>query len=485
MERRAGILLHPTSFPTGKLDLTAESFIDWLASAGFGIWQVLPLGPTQQGGSPYQSPSAHALDPGLLDIDVGRALHDFSRSDDLQQREAYAEFLQSQVDWLPDYALFMALRQRHQSPWYEWPAALRSRDPAALHEAHHECAAEIEYIFFEQFLLFNRWQAIRERARKKNILLFGDMPIFVAHDSADVWVHPEYFSLDAEGHSIEVAGVPPDYFSETGQRWGNPVYRWDALANHGFAWWISRIKTQLVLYDWIRIDHFRGLAAAWHIPASEPTAQGGRWVSAPGAALLQTLREHFGPLPLVAEDLGLITDDVVELKNRFGLPGMTVMQFGFEGDHKNPHRLANHHLHSVIYTGTHDNDTTLGWWQSLSTDRQNHILSELGHPVAPMPWPMIETVLASPCLWAILPMQDVLGLDSTARMNTPGTTEGNWKWQLDQHAMTRELAHRLRGLIQRHGRLPATSQSMHGYVQDQDPRSMREQKNENLATGKG
>jgi 4-alpha-glucanotransferase len=310
---------------------------------------------------------------------------------DAQQRDAYADFLQAQVDWLPDYALFTTLKQQHNgTPWYEWPAPLRQRDPHALHQVHHDLAAQIEAILFEQFLLFSRWHAIREKAHQKNILLFGDMPLFVAHDSADVWVHPEYFSIDETGQPIEVAGVPPDYFSATGQRWGNPVYRWDRLEQDGFAWWISRIKTQLTLYDWVRIDHFRGLAAAWHIPASEPTAQNGHWVNAPGAALLQTLLSHFGPLPLVAEDLGIITDDVVELKNRFNLPGMTVLQFGFEGDANNPHRLGNHDPHSVIYTGTHDNDTTLGWWQSLSPDLQTRIQIELDNAATDMPWPMID-----------------------------------------------------------------------------------------------
>jgi 4-alpha-glucanotransferase len=453
MGRRAGILFHPTSLPSGHLNHDAERFIDWLASAGFGIWQILPLGPTMEDGSPYQSPSAHALNPALFDVDVHHARQAFAHSDDLRQREAYAEFLRAQVDWLPDYALFMALRQRYNRPWYEWPAPLRLREANALHKAHHQLAAQIEYILFEQFLLYSRWQAIREKARQKNILLFGDMPIFVAHDSADVWVHPEYFSLDSDSALVEVAGVPPDYFSETGQRWGNPLYRWDKLEQDGFAWWISRIKTQLSLYDWVRIDHFRGLAAAWHIPASEPTAQGGRWVHAPGDRMLQALLDHFGPLPLVAEDLGLITHDVVELKNRFGLPGMTVLQFGFEGDADNPHRFGNHHVDSVIYTGTHDNDTTLGWWQSLPADRQTQIQIELDNSASDMPWPMIEAVLASPCAWAILPMQDVLQLDSRARMNTPGTTEGNWQWRLDHHALSHELAHHLRGMVGRYGRL--------------------------------
>ncbi|MGA7181555.1 MAG: 4-alpha-glucanotransferase [Thiobacillaceae bacterium] len=457
MGRRAGILLHPTSLPSACLNHDAERFIDWLASAGFGIWQILPLGPTQDGGSPYQSPSAHALNPALLDIDVHHARLAFTRSDDLQQREAYAEFLRTQVDWLPDYALFMALRQQYNQPWYEWPAPIRLREPDALHKAHHELNAQIEHILFEQFLLYSRWQALREKARKKDILLFGDMPIFVAHDSADVWVHPEYFSLDSDGALIEVAGVPPDYFSATGQRWGNPLYRWDRLEQDGFAWWISRIKTQLSLYDWVRIDHFRGLAAAWHIPASEPTAQGGRWVKAPGDRMLQALLDHFGPLPLVAEDLGLITDDVVELKHQFGLPGMTVLQFGFEGDANNPHRFGNHQPHSVIYTGTHDNDTTLGWWQSLPADRQTQILIELDQSASDMPWPMIEAVLASPCAWAMLPMQDVLQLDSRARMNTPGTNEGNWQWRLDRNALTHGLSHHLRSLIQHFGRLPVAS----------------------------
>jgi 4-alpha-glucanotransferase len=453
MGRRAGILLHPTSLPSGHLNRDAERFIDWLDSAGFTIWQVLPLGPTQDDGSPYQSPSAHALNPALLNINVHQAKLAFARENDAQQREAYAEFLLTQVDWLPDFALFMALREQQRNlPWYAWPTPLRRRDPGALHQARHELAEQVETILFEQFLLFSRWQTVRDMAHQRNILLFGDMPLFVAHDSADVWVHPEYFTLDQDGAATEVAGVPPDYFSATGQRWGNPLYRWDNLEKHGFAWWISRMKTQLALYDWVRIDHFRGLSAAWHIPASEPTAQGGKWVRAPGEKLLQTLFDHFGPLPLVAEDLGLITDDVIALKNQFGLPGMAVLQFGFEGDIHNPHRLGNHQTHSVIYTGTHDNDTTLGWWQSLPADRQTQIQIELDQTATSMPWPMIEAALASPCAWAILPIQDLLSLDARARMNTPGTSEGNWRWHLD-HAIPHDLAHHVRGIIERHSRL--------------------------------
>ncbi|PKM37513.1 MAG: 4-alpha-glucanotransferase, partial [Gammaproteobacteria bacterium HGW-Gammaproteobacteria-10] len=331
---------------------------------------------------------------------------------------------------LDDYALFIALRKEFNNlSWNQWPEQYKSRNISALKEASRRLSTEIEAIKFEQFVFFTQWLELKDYAARHGILLFGDIPIFVSYDSADVWVHPEVFKLDEQFEMSVVAGVPPDYFSETGQRWGNPHYNWSYLKKNGFNWWLDRIKTQVEMFDIIRIDHFRGLEAAWEIPVSEPTAMNGCWVKAPGHALLKTIFDAFGPIALVAEDLGVITDKVEKLRDDFSLPGMKILQFAFSGGPSNPYLPANLDKNSVVYTGTHDNDTTLGWYRQISEQEQAYVYEYLGQPASSMPYTLIQTALASVGNLAIIPMQDILELDTEHRMNIPGTTEGNWLWR--------------------------------------------------------
>lgn len=466
-QRRTGLLLHPTSLPSGRLGQDAYRFIDRLAECGVSLWQMLPLGPTHSDGSPYQCLSAHAGNPALIDREL--LAHEWGEEGQASSleaaesgflararphlREAYAAFLETQAFWLEDYALFMALRQEQGGrAWYEWPAPLRAREPSAMREARMRLRRSIDQVRFEQFIFFYQWQKLKDYAHRKGIFLFGDVPIYVAHDSAEVWARPELFSVDAEGRAEDVAGVPPDYFSATGQRWGNPLYRWERHIAEGFAWWKARLATQLAMFDLIRIDHFRGLEAFWAIPAACETAIDGRWIKAPGDALLTALREHFGQLPLVAEDLGIITQEVVALRQRHGLPGMRILQFAFDGHPENPYLPHNHTVDSVVYTGTHDNDTTLGWWHRLDEATRQRVLAYLGHPHDPMPWPLIYAALESVASLVILPLQDVLGLGSEARMNTPGTTEGNWQWRFTWAQWDEACCQKLRQAIECYGR---------------------------------
>lgn len=475
--RRAGVLLHPTSLPggagNGDLGVDAYRFIDFLAASGMTLWQMLPLGPTHGDRSPYQSMSVHAgnhlligLQPlvanGWLD---GALLARFSPADDgaafrckaLQlafqgfldrasgpEREALERFKVEQSQWLDDYALYMALRQRYpHGSWVSWPAPLRDRDPRALAAARSELHREVQQVQFEQYLFFQQWQDLRAYANERGVLLFGDVPIFVAHDSAEVWAHRELFMLDEAGQMEVVAGVPPDYFSETGQRWGNPHYRWDRMAEDGFAWWLERLRTQIGMFDVIRIDHFRGFEAYWEIPASEETAIQGRWVKAPGEALFSAVRDEFGGLPLVAEDLGIITAEVEALRLAFNLPGMKILQFAFDGGSENPYLPHHHEPLNVVYTGTHDNDTTVGWYASLNEEQCNTVLDYLGYPDEAMPWPLIRAALDSVAEMAIIPMQDLLALGSEHRMNMPGTTDGNWAWRFDWEQLPHDLSAKL------------------------------------------
>lgn len=334
----------------------------------------------------------------------------------------------------------------------EWPVALRDRYAHALEESMHRLDDEIERVKFEQFVFFRQWQQLKEYAHQHGVVLFGDMPIFVAHDSAEVWAHREYFSVDEHGGAEYVAGVPPDYFSETGQRWGNPLYRWSVMREDGFRWWIQRMRTQIELFDLVRIDHFRGFQAYWAIPASEQTAINGRWIEAPGKAFLAALHNAFDGLPIVAEDLGTITSEVDALRNAFKIPGMKVLQFAFDGNPSNPYLIHNHESNSVVYTGTHDNDTTLGWFQALAPETQGYVRDYLGDPKESMPWPLIRCALASHAQLAVLPMQDILGLGTDHRMNVPGTTEGNWLWRYPQEYVTDGLKSRLRHLTTLYGR---------------------------------
>ncbi len=475
--RRAGVLLHPTSLPGScGLGAAAFRFVDQLAAGGITVWQMLPLGSTHSDGSPYQCLSSHAGSPGLIDLDALRAqgwLAEHSTSlegawqcfvsaANANELADFASFVDEESIWLDDYALFVALReQQGKQAWFAWPQALREREPMAMLQAREQLHERLQQIRFEQFVFFRQWQALREYAAARGVLLFGDMPIYVAHDSAEVWAQPELFSVDAHGQAEAVAGVPPDYFSATGQRWGNPLYRWERHEADDFTWWKARFATHLKLFDLVRIDHFRGLEAYWSIPADCPTAMEGEWVKAPGDALLNALRESFGSLPVVAEDLGIITEEVTALRQKHGLPGMRILQFAFDGSADNPYLPHNHTPDSVVYTGTHDNDTTLGWWQGLDDDARDTVLEYLDGASEPlpksMPWRLICVALESVAQLAVIPLQDLLELGSDARMNTPGTTEGNWTWRYADEQWTGELALHLRQAVMRYGRLPGES----------------------------
>lgn len=434
---RAGLLLHPTSLPSGTL-ADAERWLDFLQAAGFGVWQMLPLGIPLTGLSPYQCASAFAVNPGLFP----------AAPVDMQ---GFADWRRRQAHWLEDFARFMAIKaEQGGASWTDWPAALRDRDAQTLAGFDAAHADKLEAVMVEQYGAAMQWRRIHAHAAAHGIQLFGDMPIFVAHDSADVWAQRGLFLLDDVGHPAVVTGVPPDYFSETGQRWGNPHYDWAAMQADGFAWWRARLAAHFEWFDLVRIDHFRGLAAAWVIPAHEPTAIHGEWVEAPGAALLQAIADEMGELPLVAEDLGIITPEVTALRHRFGLPGMAVLQFGFDHHADNPHKPENVHPDTVYYTGTHDNDTTLGWWRALPGEARQEVMRQLNvdDPDA-VPDVMIDTVLESRAALAILPLQDVLRLGSEARMNTPGTDNGNWTWRFAWDALPPNLASNLLEQLQK------------------------------------
>lgn len=433
---RAGLLLHPTSLPSGTL-ADADRWLDFLHAAGVRVWQMLPLGLPLVGLSPYQCASAFAVNPALFPatrVDMRR----------------FAGWRNRQSHWLDDYARFIIIKREQGGViWTEWPRALRDRDPQTLAVFDAAHADALKAVMVEQYHADVCWQAMRAKAAVRGIQLFGDMPIFVAHDSADVWAKRDQFLLDGDGHPTLVAGVPPDYFSETGQRWGNPHYNWPAMQADNFTWWRARLRAYFDWFDLVRIDHFRGLAAAWEIPVNEPTAIHGEWVKAPGAELLQAIVDEMGDLPLVAEDLGIITPDVTELRHQFRLPGMSVLQFAFDEHADNPHKPENVQPDTVYYTGTHDNDTTLGWWRTLPDHARHGVMQQLGvgDPEA-VPDAMIVTVLGSRAALAVLPMQDVLRLGSEARMNTPGTDNGNWSWRFEWEALPADLASRLLEQIQ-------------------------------------
>lgn len=480
--RRAGVLLHPTSLPSGvgngDLGDDALRFIDWLVEAGFSVWQMLPVGPTHRDRSPYQSFSVHAGNAQLISLDRLRtagwlgegeiagddperarnnalraARAGFERHAEVAARAAYDEFVRSAAHWLEDFALFQALRfDQSERPWWEWPAPLRSRDPKALDAARQRLEEPIEQQRFEQFLFFSQWRALRDHARRRGVKLFGDLPIFVAHDSAEVWARPELFLLDEQGHPRFVAGVPPDYFSEDGQRWGNPLYDWERMTAEGFSWWEQRLATQLQLFDWVRIDHFRGFQACWQIPASSPTAREGSWVEVPGEVLFEWLDARFESLPLIAEDLGFITPEVHTLRRRFGLPGMCILQFAFDGGDDNPYLPHNHRHNRVVYTGTHDNNTTLGWYETLPPQLRVQVDTYLGHSRDPMPWPLIRAALRSVARLAVVPLQDLLALDGTHRMNAPGTQCGNWRWRFEWSQVEALDVKELAGMVRSYGR---------------------------------
>ncbi len=445
-QKRAGVLLHPTSLPSGLLDRDVERWLDWLQHCGFSIWQMLPLSIPDQTGSPYQSCSAFAINPGLLE--------EYPLKTELDQ-PAIDVFLQQQESWLPDFALFQVLKENlSQKAWYEWPKAYRERETSALQEFAAEHAQAIDDIIWQQFQLHRRWLEIRQAADERGIYLFGDLPIFVALDSADVWANTSEFLLDDSGQPTYIAGVPPDYFSETGQRWGNPHYDWQAMRKNGFKWWLSRLKHMLQLFDIVRIDHFRGLQAVWMIRADCDTAVDGYWEEVPGSELLEKLLQQSGGLPIVAEDLGLITPEVTALRDHFKLPGMSVLQFAFDAFADNPHKPENIDALRVVYTGTHDNNTTAGWFNELQPHEQAYVFEVLQiEPRTDIAACLIETAFKSAANTAIVPLQDLLELGGEARMNTPGLTEKNWQWWFDWEWLGDETCKRNLRLIKDTGRL--------------------------------
>jgi 4-alpha-glucanotransferase len=434
--RRAGALL-PLSALEAPLGRGGRAFIDWLAEAGFSVWQILPLGPTGADRSPYWVRSDWAGNSEFLD---DSELPDAHAAPD-------AQFLADSAAWLPDYVLFEALSRSHGgAPFWQWPAELRDRAPGALAAARAARAAELAALTHEQYAFHLQWQRLREYAHGRGVRLFGDLPFYVAPSSAETWTHRTLFQLKPSGEPAMVGGVPPDYFSELGQLWGNPVYDWHAQRREGYRWWVARVGAQLQRLDLLRLDHFRALAAYWAVPAGAPDARGGAWHSAPGAELLTRLREEFSDLPLAAEDLGVITPDVVQLRDGFGLPGMRVLQFGFDDDPGNPHRPYLHERACVVYTGTHDNDTTPGWYSQLDAGTAARVQLYLGAAAAAVPEALIRTALGSVARLAIVPVQDLLGLGSEARLNTPGTASGNWTWRLPPGALSHDLARRFAGL---------------------------------------
>lgn len=467
--RKAGVLLHPTSLPGpyqwGILDNNAYRFVDFLAHCHFKVWQLLPLSPVSEDRSPYNSASAFAGNPELISIhklysdffqhhNIGEpadlinkkeklrvAFIDFKSLQNPEIKNQYREFLERESHWLDNFALFMVIRKsQHNLHWNQWPEALRAMEPNACDIVKANHADEYDLIRFEQFVFYHQWSALRNYANSKGIEIIGDLPIFVSDNSADVWSMQREFKLTPEGTATVVAGVPPDYFSATGQRWGNPVYDWEAMEATGFSWWVKRMARALELFDIVRVDHFRGFAATWEIPAHEETAINGEWVATPGEKLLTVFNEVFGDLPIIAEDLGIITDDVEALRDNFGLPGMKILQFAFDSDAHNPYLPHNHVENCVIYTGTHDNDTTVGWYNSSNPNTKDRMNRYLGWPSEQMPWPIIKCALASVAKLAVLPMQDVMLLGSEHRMNTPGTTTDNWRWRFQWHQISDDLS---------------------------------------------
>ncbi|HEY7122795.1 MAG TPA: 4-alpha-glucanotransferase [Ktedonobacterales bacterium] len=464
--RASGILLHPTSLPgpfgIGELGEEAYHFAEFLAGSNQRLWQVLPLGPTGYGDSPYASFSSFAGNPmlislgqlareGLLEegelgnrpafpdnkVDFGPVIEwkmpllwkSFERFQPDENKD-YAQFCKKNSAWLEDFALFMALKDHyHGRAWTEWEPAIRSRQPEALASWREQLASQVHFHRYLQYQFFKQWTALKSHANSKGITIMGDIPIFVAHDSADVWSHPELFYLDEAGAPTVVSGVPPDYFSATGQRWGNPLYRWDVLAETGYAWWIERFRAALAQVDMLRLDHFRGFVGYWEIPAEEETAVKGEWKPGPGAALFKALKKALGNVPIIAEDLGVITQEVDDLRNKFGFPGMRILQFGFSSDAGNFHLPHNFERKALVYTGTHDNDTTVGWYTTRRAEEQHVVRQYLATDGRSIHADFIRAALGSVADLAIVPLQDVLGLGSEARMNLPGRASGNWAWR--------------------------------------------------------
>ncbi|MEW6737944.1 MAG: 4-alpha-glucanotransferase [Acidobacteriota bacterium] len=505
--RSSGILLHPTSLPSrfgiGDLGEEAYKFINFLSLSGQRLWQVLPLGPIGYGNSPYQCFSAFAgntllispkklWEDGLLSsadiknapkfnsesVDYGavinykrtllhKAYENFKRKNDSQMQAEFDAFCQESAAWLNDYAFFSVLKEAHKGvAWIDWQPHLSKYDTSVLIGVHQRMRDAVSESKFSQYLFFKQWLALKTFCQAHDIKLIGDLPIFVAYDSADVWQNPHLFKLDSENLPVVVAGVPPDFFSKTGQRWGNPIYNWEAMRNTGFAWWIERMRTMLRLFDIVRVDHFRGFAACWEVPASEETAENGEWVEVPGRDLFTTLKAVLGEMPIIAEDLGLITPDVVELREEFGFPGMRILQFAFDSDSSNSFLPHNYVRNTVVYTGTHDNDTTVGWFKNASTSAKTsdsvsaeleYCLKYLNSDGKEIHWDFIRAALASVANMAIIPLQDILGFDSSARMNLPSSRDGNWGWRFSAQLLTEEIVARLKSLSEIYGRISANT----------------------------
>lgn len=502
--RASGVLLHPTSlagdFGIGDLGGAAFDFVDFLVETGQKYWQILPLGPTGYGDSPYQCFSAFAGNPlmispekmiedGLITkediegkpefvphkVDFGsvydwknqllrHAYAGFHHITSVDLRGKFETFCQENESWLDDYALYRAIKtQQELRPWYEWPVELKLRDKAALQIADEEMFDDVRAEKFYQFLFFRQWFLVKKYANSKGVSVIGDIPIFVALDSADVWCNQDKFKLNEDGSAKVVAGVPPDYFSETGQLWGNPIYDWNAMRRDDFRWWIARVHSTLQAVDVVRIDHFRGFAASWEVPGGDTTAENGRWVDVPGKELFAALKISLGELAVIAEDLGVITPDVEELRDGFGFPGMRILQFAFGGDAKNldlPHNYINN---CVAYTGTHDNDTTLGWFYSEAgagstrdavdiARERDYCLKYLASDGAEIHWDFVRAVWASVANTAIVPMADLLGIGTEGRMNLPASASGNWHWRMTKDSISDEIANRLKELTEIYGR---------------------------------
>jgi len=497
--RRSGLLLHPTSLPgtpaCGSFGAAARAWIELLGQHGIQVWQLLPLAPTDGTGSPYSSPSGSALNPWLIDADdlVEAGLINAADRDALpggpldrldpvvasaraaavatalarrwpeqgpERQQAFRRWRQQQRRWLHHHCLFMVLRRQQQGkPWWQWPEPLAQRHRGALRSTRQQYGEELLAEALLQWQLESQWQRLRQQARQQGVQLLGDLPFYVAHDSADVWRYPGLFSLAAGGVLRSQSGVPPDYFSATGQLWGTPVYRWWRHRLSGFRWWLDRLERQLQLFDLLRLDHFRALEAFWSVPGADTTAEAGHWVPSPGQALLSALQRRCrrrglllddGLLPLIAEDLGVITAPVEALRDRFSLPGMKVLHFAFDGAADNPY-LPSHYVGNrwVVYTGTHDNATSRGWWEQLDHDSRERFAAAVGGPIQAPGWQLLELALASRADLAVAPVQDLLELGEEARFNTPGTTSGNWIWRLDRGIDA------LRGPLQGYGAMAA------------------------------
>jgi 4-alpha-glucanotransferase len=492
--RESGILLHPTSLPgphgIGDFGPAAFRFVDWLRQGGQRLWQVMPLGPTGYGDSPYASPSAFAGNPLLISLPwlkgdgllndgdlsntpafpddhvdfqavaafkdrmLRRAFDAFRRGAASALRSEFEQFCQDEKYWLDSYALFMAIKRAHgMSSWQEWNEPIRLRSGNSVEEWSIREAQEIRFQKFVQFHVNRQWLRLKAYANERDIRIIGDIPIFVAEDSADVWSSQEQFKLDEAGVATEVAGVPPDPFSDTGQIWGNPVYDWEAMRKDGFAWWCARIGRMLTNVDIVRIDHFRGFAAAWLVPAGVDTAAEGHWELAPGGDVFAAIRRAHGEVPIIIEDLGVITPDVISLREVLGFPGMNVLQFAFENDPSNVYLPHNHRPESVVYTATHDNQTTVGWFRSRSPEVRAAVQRYLGRDGTDIAWDLIRVALGSVARTAVLSMQDVLRLDDSARMNIPGKPEGNWSWRCREEQLAGDLASGLRDMTWLYGRL--------------------------------